>query len=67
MKIGFTLDTLKSMTGKERVVYELAKFLSSGHEITIITLKNKANDDILKEFEKLGVRFFFLIYPGKYY
>jgi len=64
MKIGFTLDALKSMTGKERVVYELVKFLSSGHEITIITFKNKVNDDILKEFEKLGVRFFFLIYPG---
>ena len=65
MKIGFTLDTLTSITGKERVVYELAKRLAKNHEVTIITFENRADEKVLKLFEREGINFYFLKYRGK--
>jgi glycosyltransferase involved in cell wall biosynthesis len=64
MKIGFTLDTLTSITGKERVVYELAKRLAKKHEVSVITFKNKTNKKIYGMFKREGIKFTFLKYPN---
>lgn len=66
MKIGFTLDTLTSISGKERVVYELAKRLAKKHEVKIITFKNKVNKNLVKFFEKEGIEFVFFNYPNPF-
>jgi glycosyltransferase involved in cell wall biosynthesis len=62
MKIGFTLDTLTSITGKERVVYELAKRLAKKHEVSVITFKNRIQKKIVRKFLKEKINLILLDY-----